>query len=316
MKSRPCRPHGPSPRAPRGAFTLIELLVVIAIIAVLIGLLLPAVQKVREAANRTKCANNLKQIGLAMHNFHDTHNFFPPYRIRDRYASWATLILPYIEQANLYNQWDITREYYQQPASVVQAQVPTYYCPTRRSPPQLSLNDANGDVRDSGGRAFPGGLADYAVSTLSSDPNGVYGSYNNMAPGAIIDGHENSVLAGGRITSWKGLTTIASITDGTSNTLLVGEKHVRNDRFGNRPNMADCSIYGGDQAQCIARSAGPGRQLALLTSSSQNLFGSYHPGVCQFVFCDGSVRALPVGLSGDILRRLVWRHEGEVIPNF
>ncbi|MCI0455818.1 MAG: DUF1559 domain-containing protein, partial [Gemmataceae bacterium] len=250
------------------------------------------------------------------HSFHDTYGFLPPYRIRDRFASWAVLIMPYIEQTNLYNQWDITREYYQQPASVVQAQVPIYYCPTRRSPPQLSVNDDRGDVRSAGQRAWPGGLADYAVSTTSSDVNGNYISYNNMAPGAIIDG--SSVVVGGRITSWKGLTTIASIADGTSNTFLVGEKHVRLGFFGiEQSGSGDCSIYNGDQAQCVARSAGPGRQPALSpTRSSLNLFGSYHPGICQFVFCDGSVKAIPVSLNGDILRRLVWRNDGEVIPNF
>jgi hypothetical protein len=286
-------------------------LVVIAIIAVLIGLLVPAVQKVREAANRMKCANNLKQIGLACHSFHDTYNFLPPYRLRDRFASWAVVILPYIEQDNLYRQWDILAEYYRQPIAVVQAQVPLYLCPTRRSPPQLSLNNANGDVRDTGGPAFPGALADYAVSTTDGST-----SYNNMAPGAIIDG-ESVTAAGGRIASWRGLTNFAGITDGLSNTFLVGEKHVRPDRFGDRPSMADCSIYNGDQAQCVARSAGPGRQLALTPlASSQNLFGSYHPGVCQFVLCDGSVRAVPVSLTGDILRLLVLRSDGQVIPNF
>src|SRR5262245_56846738 len=100
MVGDPSRPLGR-----RGGFTLVELLVVIAIIAVLIGLLLPAVQRVREAANRAKCANNLKQIGLAFHTFHDSKQFLPPYRIRDRFASWAVLILPYIEQDTIYRQW-------------------------------------------------------------------------------------------------------------------------------------------------------------------------------------------------------------------
>jgi prepilin-type N-terminal cleavage/methylation domain-containing protein len=103
----------------RGGFTLIELLVVIAIIAVLIGLLLPAVQKVREAANRMQCANNLKQIALACHNYHDTYAALPPSRLDHRGGlTWAVQLLPYMEQDNFFKQWDVTRLYYDQGPNV------------------------------------------------------------------------------------------------------------------------------------------------------------------------------------------------------
>jgi len=288
----------PRPDSTRRAFTLIELLVVIAIIAILIGLLLPAVQKIREAANRLKCANNLKQIGLGIHNFHDTNGVLPPSRIADQYATWSVMILPFVEQDNLYRQWDLTLKYYNQPTFDVTAQVPIYLCPSRRRPPQI------GNLPEDVATGKKGSLGDYAVASSDNTTDAVTAYDMATATGSIITG----VRSG---TQWTSLTSFASVTDGLSNTLFVGEKHIQRGQIGNV--KGDRTIWNGDSIDVFARVGGPGKGIvADLNTATNQRFGSYHPGVCQFLLGDGSVRGLKVTTPESVLSLLIQRADGQV----
>src|SRR5438067_525643 len=125
---------GADPWRERRGFTLVELLVVIAIIGVLVALLLPAIQAAREAARRSSCQNNLRQIGIAFQNFHDTNNAFPPLRIAggDGWASCWVLVMPFMEQGSLFTNFDLTKRFSQQTTNAQQTSIKAYYCPGRR----------------------------------------------------------------------------------------------------------------------------------------------------------------------------------------
>ena len=319
----------------RRGFTLIELLVVIAIIGVLIALLLPAVQKVREAANRAKCANNLKQIGLAVHNYHDSTGWLPPVRIDANYATWLVLIMPYVEQGNISRTWSFSEPYYQQSDIARETQVALYYCPSRRQPEALSraedvnpgdntkppeVSGMSSDMRFGAAYNPSGALGDYAacVGDMRGTPN-IPGSQHwpdVTANGALIRG--TALHSGG----FRSNTRLSDITDGTSNTFLAGEKHVPLGMFG-RAKVGDCSIYDGVWTVYSGRVAGVEDPLAQspedVTPSVggdaffARKFGSYHLGICQFVFCDGSVRPIRTSIDPENLRRLAVRNDGEVI---
>ncbi len=324
-------------RRPSG-FTLIELLVVIAIIGVLISLLLPAVQKVREAAARAACGNNLKQIGIGMHSYHDTYAVLPPARL-DRWGgvTWAVLILPFIEQGNFFKRWDVSRWYYDQGQSVAegdeirQTQVAIYYCPGRRKAPQVSVFGDDPDLGWGGAKShYPGALGDYACC-VGDDMKAEYDpdpppkpQYGNGAmilaiPWASYTKNSNPKILSAR----KSQTRFGNITDGLTNTLIVGEKHVEIGKWGtNTPanlnaTAGDSSVYNGDHPWVSSRIAGPNNPLALtLTDKFNSQFGSYHPGVCQFVLCDGSVRALLTSTSGTVLSLLARRDDGQAVPSY
>jgi prepilin-type N-terminal cleavage/methylation domain-containing protein/prepilin-type processing-associated H-X9-DG protein len=347
---------------PRKGFTLIELLVVIAIIGVLMGLLLPAVQKVREAAKRVQCANNLKQLGLAIHNFHGTNEFLVPTTIAeaanvpatmpavadpDGFSTWATLLLPYIEQDNLYQQWNLQWQCSRQPnPHAYQTPVKTYLCPSRPDP-VLSKNDC-----------FTGGgmVGDY-------NPNlGTINGVNNVTQndGPVIEAMPTYASSGGFtiVTQWRGRLRFADVIDGTSNTIIFGEKDIRPNSL--RGKGEDRSIFGG-QNNSTRRCGGikrlgansfssvqygnnktpppyplpnplPSTDVTVLqvrpigtpqddgsSTASQYIntaFGGPHPGVCQFLFTDGSVKAIGVNIDIYTYTYLITRNGGEPIGDY
>jgi prepilin-type N-terminal cleavage/methylation domain-containing protein/prepilin-type processing-associated H-X9-DG protein len=302
-------------RVRRPGFTLIELLVVIAIIAILIGLLVPAVQQVRESANRAACANNLKQIGLATHNFHDTYHFLVPAWLGDNaydpdgWATWAVLLLPYVEEGTVYNLWDVRYLASTQPPAAYQQQLSVYHCPSRPDP-VLSINDfvpAGGGLGDYG--------ACFGTAADGSNSNGAIIPTAKMNESVTTDASGKPIIK----TPWRGQLRLLSITDGTSTTLMFGEKHIRPNSL--RGKNEDRSIFG-SQNNSIRRMAGlaaNGDQRPLRPPTDQNgafaneSFGGPHPGVCQFVFCDGNVRTVQIAVDLTTLTRLIVRNDGQPI---
>jgi prepilin-type N-terminal cleavage/methylation domain-containing protein len=337
-----------SPRKSAG-FTLVELLVVIAIIGVLVALLLPAVQAAREAARRASCQNNLRQIGIATLNFEDTYKALPPLRIASS-EGWATywvLIMPYMEQSNAQSLWDLKLKYAAQTQAARQTQIKSYYCPSRRPPNGLSTSEqfwvldvtppptpqsaGNTEVRFGAANNLPGALGDYGACV--GDMRGVANNpstqswFNTNSNGAVIiatpmPSPPNPTAATTQVVQWTSNVRLSSVEDGTSNTFLAGEKHVPSKMFG-RLKVGDGPIYSGAWSCFPGRIAGIEDPLARgpedLTRSGgvqdgvyARRFGSWHPGVCQFVFVDGSTRMIRVTVDTANLRRYAVRNDAEV----
>lgn len=285
----------------RTAFTLVELLVVIAIIGILVALLLPAIQAAREAARRTQCVNNLKQYGVALHNFHDAHKVVPPARWNGGSPSWLALLMPFMEGQNEFDLWNFEKPY-KDPANQKAREVslPGYFCPSRRSAPMLSAEPFPGP------NDVPGSVGDYAGCVGDHHD----GEYDPTANGVII------TSKGYGRPNWSSNLSFRHIIDGLSKTIFCGEKHVLEDRFGR--NYGDSSIYNGGHIQPYMRITAAGYPIAqgTETEGSQRgewIFGSSHASVCQFAFCDGSVQSISKTIDEETLRRMGVRNDGEVI---
>lgn len=316
-------------RRDRG-FTLVELLVVIAIIGILVALLLPAIQAAREAARRSQCANNLKQIGIAVHNYHDTRRELPPMRIIDGDRTWLALIMPYLEEGVAADLWDPQRGcFYDQTLEARTAIVPSYYCPSMSHSSRIYTQT---DPTDDGhghplqdpfvpGSGYQGSISDYravagstcvltitvgAATHVVKYRDAIGNAFYHFVDGPIPQCRQGNVVkggAGGRGTiRWTAMTSLKNITDGTSKTLLSGEVGKYHSEY--------VHAFNGDHF--------PGLWIGELEPFCQRCglnrdddgdpgFGGMHPSIVMFVMCDGSVRPVSRETSLAVLDRAATR---------
>lgn len=280
-------------------FTLIELLVVIAIIAILIALLLPAVQQAREAARRSECKNNLKQIGLAMHNYHDTYRVLPPGFNVDLVVAntatgngglgWSGSILPGLDQSNVYNMIDFNADW----GTGDNEKACATYLSVYRCPSDITVKHRNHDGIDA--RVPTSYLACFSGTRGSDSEANV-----TDADGTFF---LNSSIG------------IRDITDGTSNTIAAGECVNDFDAFKDHFYIGSTSIGGWDGApreysEYVASTGVP------MNTTNEVCFGSLHTGGAQFLFLDGSVRFLSENMSQTVYSYLGSRADGNPIGDF
>jgi len=333
----------------RSGFTLVELLVVIAIIGVMVGLLLPAVQAAREAARRMSCSNNLKQLGLALHNYHDTYNSFAPgYVLQDQNADgtlqyngagsswgWGAQILPFVEQSALFDQLRVgavpLTQALQTPAllAIMQQPVAAFRCPSDTAP-----------VTNTGHQLLAGGTNNpVAVSNyIGNNTSHKWHSGGRLTGYSVGEQGGWAAPAAAQAPSgifWRqSRVRMRDITDGTSNTIAFGERAwQQNNPVGTPFNCNAGVVFGtshNNEQLTIRQNLGTGA-VAINAASGQCIYGysSRHPGGSQFALCDGSVRLISESIdhvitpdaatgifNGSTFESLLNRADGRVIGEF
>ena len=282
-------------------FTLVELLVVIAIIGILVGLLLPAVQSARGAARRSKCQNNLKQIGLALLSYHNTHQTFPPGTMYgDDDYGWGSQLLPMMEQGVIYDQIDFDSDTFDRTLplheGVTDQVIETFLCPS--NPTGLTHNPFRAGIGHNG--ADMGGHA-------RSDYKGCLGGSGSVITGMF-----------GKIKNYAKPTRIKDVLDGTTRTIAVGEAYTEfmiEIDGPEHPNAGDFGVWVGTNNQ---------HQNVVAETSLQHIpngerddsFASQHPGIVQVVFADGSVQSISENIDMVTFGYLGDKADGNIVGDF
>ena len=297
----------------RRGFTLIELLVVIAIIAILIALLLPAVQQAREAARRSQCKNNLKQWGLALHNYHDTHRIFPPGMMtRGNLFGFHVMLLPFVDQTNLYNQFDMDENYNDATNKPLTTEIfDLLHCPSSFGADRKSAGGGeDGWTVHYYGVAGPVGTKPSPLSGSWSDAGDPAYSYGAFSTEGILYRDSHIVMA--------------DVLDGTSNTMIIGELSARPSAGGNPYRMWTRGVSGtgtssdssSGNAGCACKSMYAGIGPIGYSSSdplryfNHTRFNSNHEGGCHFLFADGSVHFISENVDFNVYQAAGARNDG------